>query len=53
LQDEVIARRATGRGAVLSMALCVMVLIASEFIRLQAFFGTHLARGAASSSRVR
>ena len=30
--DEVVARRAAGQGAVLSMALCVMVLIASEFM---------------------
>ena len=31
-RDDVVARPAGGRGAVLSMALCVMVLIASEFM---------------------
>ncbi len=30
--SELVARRAAGRGAVLSLALCVMVLIASEFM---------------------
>ena len=29
---EAVAQRAAGGGAVLSMALCVMVLIASEFM---------------------
>ena len=31
-RDDVVAGSAGGRGAVLSMALCVMVLIASEFM---------------------
>jgi predicted MFS family arabinose efflux permease len=31
-RDSVVARRTAGTGAVLSMALCVMVLIASEFM---------------------